>query len=165
VSEEWIKLHTCAVQWDPIRTAPNRMAGYRFKAKWKVGEEIEASEIAARVAWSRYGDRCFIVPVRLCLHVYRPGRRMDDCNIYGGLKWVQDQLFSALDFPGRGFTPTDGPTWVRQGPVEQTVGRDYEAALRARRIAGPTVVLTIEGNAVGKRPRLSKQQRERIETR
>jgi len=162
VSEEWIPLHRVIIECDPYETSPNKLRSLAFRQQWAVGKAKDASRRAAVSAWSHYGDRCFIVPVRLCLHVYRQGRRMDDANLSAGLKWAQDQLFSALTFPGRGFTPTDGPTWVRQGPVEQTVGRDYEAALRQGRIKGPTVIVTIEGNASAKRPKLSKQQRERV---
>jgi hypothetical protein len=160
---EWVTLHRFTVLGDLYETSPNKLRSLQYARGWAIGKAKDASRVAARRAWQQYGDRCFVVPVRLSLAIYRPGRRLDELNAWGGAKWLLDELFSALDYPGRGFTPTDGPTWVSHGPVEQVVGKAYETALAQRRIAGPCVVVTVDADpALAKRPKLDKRQRERV---
>lgn len=106
------------VEWDLGRSSANRV---RFR-HWRVVREIDqAAHLAARVGYREIGEPRPDppVPVRIDLTVRR-SRRLDDDNLWAGLKPVRDVLFKS------GITPDDGPAWVECGRLTQQISREWK---------------------------------------
>ncbi len=95
---------------------------------------------AAHNAWLEAGRPQLGVPVVVDLLITRR-RRMDEGNVWGGLKTVIDQLFNAKRhiktkvigwtwIDACGVTPDDSARWFRQGTITWRIGRDYIPSVR-----------------------------------
>lgn len=108
-------LFVIEIPGDIYHNSPNSMGGRHRMAVHKL--EKRAMEDARNI-WLLTGGPVAPGPVRVDIEVIR-GKRMDQANIWAGLKGTMDGLFK------NAITPDDSDKYVTLGAITQTTGKQY----------------------------------------